>query len=99
MMKNLCEGTAMVWIIWKIRKEEKYGKYLIPLSMEGFKGWKDYLKITLPIASVVYLNSSYQEILTIFIGMASNDIELAAHASFNGINLLFILVPIGISWT
>lgn len=99
MMKNLCEGTALIWISWKALKDPRFNRSLNKFEWESFQGWYDYLKVTLPIASVVYLNQSFQEILTIFIGMGSSKIELAAHSAFTGINIVFNVVPLGISWT
>jgi hypothetical protein len=71
MMRNMCEFTAMSWIIYKVNKIEKFRNNLIKPTRESFKGWGEYLKITLPIGAIIYLGWTFQEIVSIFVGLTN----------------------------
>ncbi|KAL4454328.1 hypothetical protein ABPG74_012285 [Tetrahymena malaccensis] len=89
-------------LLYNIHKEKKTCKILNEiyqpfLEMETLRGWLKYLKVAIPVGSIVYLEWAFYEVTTIIVGMLQDDNQLAGHTSFQSMTLFFYMMPLGLS--
>ncbi|KRW99004.1 hypothetical protein PPERSA_11605 [Pseudocohnilembus persalinus] len=80
--------------------ESKYRQCWTEWSSEviDFQAIKNYLRISLGIGAVIYLEWCFFEIQVLIAAEYGNKSQLAAHSSFIGIILFFFMVPMGIGY-
>ncbi|KAL4462651.1 hypothetical protein ABPG74_000481 [Tetrahymena malaccensis] len=81
--KHLCEE------IWKI----PYNRQFL------FDNWIPFLKISIPVGALLFLEWIFFEIQIILVGMIKDDKQLAGQTSFSSIILFFAMCPLGLSQT
>ena len=99
MVRNCCEMSALVVIVYVLRYKKTYPKTMIPFHPDSLKNWGEYLKVSVPIGAMVYLQWTFFEIQTILVSIVNNTKAMAAHSSFVGIILTFYMIPMGMSWS
>lgn len=62
----------------------------------AFSKWLNYLKISIPVGSLCYLEWMFFEIETIVIALLHDPSALAGHSSFCSIMFFFFMMPLGI---
>jgi len=60
----------------------KENKLNLLCAIINFPNWLEYLKVAIPVGSVVYLEWAFYEVTTIIVGMLQDDDQLAGHTSF-----------------
>ncbi|KAL4505237.1 hypothetical protein ABPG72_016304 [Tetrahymena utriculariae] len=81
--KHLCDE------VWDISYSRQY----------LFSDWIPFLKISIPVGALVFLEWIFFEIQTILVGMIKDDKQLAGQTSFQSIILFFAMCPLGLSQT
>ena len=76
------DPTPKTWFAW---------------SQEAFKGWKNYIRVSIVIGLTFYLESVCFEIMTIFAGNLPKPEQLAAHVAMANTATMFFFIPFGLS--
>lgn len=79
---KMYDPTPKTWFAW---------------SQEAFKGWKNYIRVSIVIGLTFYLESVCFEIMTIFAGNLPNPEQLAAHVAMANTATMFFFIPFGLS--
>ncbi|EDK31584.2 multidrug resistance pump protein (macronuclear) [Tetrahymena thermophila SB210] len=61
--------------------------------------WIPFLKISIPVGALLFLEWIFSEIQIILVGMLKDDKQLAGQSSFSSIILFFAMCPLGLSQT
>ncbi|EAR95692.2 MATE efflux family protein (macronuclear) [Tetrahymena thermophila SB210] len=64
-----------------------------------FQEWIPFLKISIPVGSLVFLEWIFFELQTIIVAMLDDANILAGQTSFTSIIMFFYMVPLGLSYT
>ena len=97
--RGLSEGIAFFMVFHTLRTNPKFTKSFKGYEPRALKDWKKYLKIAIPIGSILYMTWGFNEFMTIFIGTLHDTAALAGHVSFMNIVILFFVFPLGLSFT
>ena len=95
--RNCSDLTALVLIVRSVRA--RFGQYrgLLVYQRSHLDNLREYLRISVPMGVIDYVQSSFYEVQTIIVGLTLNTEAFAAHSSFSGIILLFYMLPLGLS--
>ena len=81
MARNLAEIIQFLFLKFYIKKKDIFRETYIPFTTKAFEGWGQYLKISIPIAAIIYLEWTIFEIQIVMAGNLTRE-ELAGFANF-----------------
>ena len=97
MVRNLCDLTALVFILVIVRKRYVGKPTLVAFQLRNLRGSLQYLKLSIPMGIVIHLEWTFFELQTVIIGLTNNTPAFAAHSSFASIVMLFFMIPAGLA--